>query len=248
MKMFPRSVAYSLGAHGLALAMLLIANANAVAPGRAPETIPFIRASLIYAMSAHSMGQGASALPIKATERKVRAENRAEEPRLSIPAVVGKAAPDAAETKGVRMETAGYVEGDVPVSLNPPSSGGNAVREIAGREGASGTRSGVGQPGEQEKAEAPQVALPRYLDASRPPYPWIARMKGYEGMVLLAVEVLTDGRAGRIRIKKSSGYALLDQSALNAVRDWRFEPARKSSTPLAMTVDIPVRFSLAESD
>jgi len=243
MKMFPRSVAYSLGAHGLALAMLLIANVNAVGPGQVPETVPFIRASLIYAMSSHRMDQGASALPVKAKDREVRADSRAEDPRLSISAAVGKAELHAADTTGVRMEAIGYVEGGVPVSLNPPSSGGHAVRERA-----SGTRSGVGRPGEQEKAEAPQVALPRYLDASHPPYPWIARMKGYEGMVLLAVEVLTDGRAGRIRIKKSSGYALLDQAALNTVRDWRFEPARESNTPMAMTVDIPVRFSLAESE
>ena len=74
----------------------------------------------------------------------------------------------------------------------------------------------------------------------------MARMRGYEGMVLLAVEVLTDGRAGEVRIKKSSGYALLDQSALNAVRAWRFEPARKMDIPLVMTVDIPIRFSLSE--
>ena len=90
------------------------------------------------------------------------------------------------------------------------------------------------------------MILPRYLNAARPSYPLMARMRGYEGMVLLAVQVLTDGRAGEVRIKKSSGYALLDQSALNAVRAWRFEPARKMGAPLVMTVDIPIRFSLSE--
>jgi protein TonB len=60
--------------------------------------------------------------------------------------------------------------------------------------------------------------------------------------------VTTDGRTGEVRVKQSSGYALLDRSALNAVRTWRFEPARKMNTPLAMTVDIPVRFSLKETD
>jgi protein TonB len=73
-------------------------------------------------------------------------------------------------------------------------------------------------------------------------------MRGYEGVVLLSVAVTEDGRAGEVRIKRSSGYALLDQSALGAVRRWRFEPARKMNAPIAMTVDIPVRFSLQVSD
>ena len=88
------------------------------------------------------------------------------------------------------------------------------------------------------------LAVPRYRENTHPVYPSIARMRGYEGIVLLSVEIFANGRVGRLNIKKSSGYAVLDRSALEAVRTWKFEPAKKADIPLTVTVDIPIRFSL----
>ena len=88
------------------------------------------------------------------------------------------------------------------------------------------------------------LAVPRYRENPRPVYPIIARVRGYEGVVLISAEVLADGRVGHVKVKRSSGYSILDQSALNAVRKWMFEPAKKMNTPLSMYVDIPLRFSL----
>ena len=88
------------------------------------------------------------------------------------------------------------------------------------------------------------LSVPRYRENTHPDYPSIARMRGYEGIVLLSVEIFANGRVGRLNIKKSSGYAVLDRSALEAVRTWKFEPAKKADIPLTVTVDIPIRFSL----
>lgn len=88
------------------------------------------------------------------------------------------------------------------------------------------------------------VVKPRYALTPSPPYPTAARTRGQEGLVLLTVEVLATGRTGQVLVKKSSGYTLLDQSAQNAVRSWRFEPAKRQHTPQSMTVDIPIRFSI----
>ncbi|HET6461927.1 MAG TPA: energy transducer TonB [Syntrophales bacterium] len=88
------------------------------------------------------------------------------------------------------------------------------------------------------------LAVPRYRENPRPVYPIIARVRGYEGLVLISAEVLADGRVGHVKVKRSSGYSILDQSALNAVRKWMFEPAKKMNIPLSMYVDIPLRFSL----
>jgi len=88
------------------------------------------------------------------------------------------------------------------------------------------------------------LAIPRYRENPHPAYPMIARIRGYEGIVLISAEVLADGHVGYVKLKKSSGYSVLDQSALNAVRKWIFEPARKMNTPLSTYVDIPLRFSL----
>ncbi len=87
-------------------------------------------------------------------------------------------------------------------------------------------------------------ALPRYLETPAPVYPREARLRGYEGLVLCSVEVLANGRVGQVRIKTSSGFDCLDRSARRAVRSWRFDPARSGVASRAMTVDIPIRFSL----
>ena len=83
-----------------------------------------------------------------------------------------------------------------------------------------------------------------YLNNPRPPYPLSAARQGAEGRVLLVAEVLPDGRAGRVSLEKSSGHALLDASAMNTVRSWRFTPARKDGVVTTQAVLIPIDFTL----
>jgi len=90
--------------------------------------------------------------------------------------------------------------------------------------------------------------MPRYRDNRPPAYPSAARQRGWEGDVLIAAEVRSDGRIGTARIKRSSGYASLDDSALEAVRAWRFEPARRMGSPVDAWVEIPIRFKLSPRD
>lgn len=49
-------------------------------------------------------------------------------------------------------------------------------------------------------------------------YPYVAQLRGWEGTVLLALNIETDGRLEGIRVVRSSGYAVLDDSALTALR------------------------------
>lgn len=88
------------------------------------------------------------------------------------------------------------------------------------------------------------IAYPIYKKNAPPVYPAIARMRGYEGVVLLSAEVLPDGRVGNMKIRKSSGYAILDRSAMEAVKPWKFEPAKKSGNPFTVWVDLPIKFIL----
>ena len=85
-----------------------------------------------------------------------------------------------------------------------------------------------------------------YLNNPRPAYPLLAIRQGAQGEVLLLVEVLPDGRAGRIELEKLSGHAMLDAAAMNAVRAWRFTPARKDGLLTTQTVRIPIHFNLKE--
>jgi protein TonB len=47
-----------------------------------------------------------------------------------------------------------------------------------------------------------------------------------------------------VRIKESSGHRILDQAAMSSVRKWVFEPGRRNGLRIAMTVLVPVRFTL----
>jgi protein TonB len=87
-----------------------------------------------------------------------------------------------------------------------------------------------------------------YRDNPAPPYPGPARRRGHEGTVYLAVEVLAGGTTGRIRVERSSGHPILDDAALQAVREWRFEPAMKNGIPVASWVEVPIRFVLGSPE
>jgi TonB family protein len=88
------------------------------------------------------------------------------------------------------------------------------------------------------------IAYPLYKENTPPVYPEIARVHGYEGIVLVSAEILPDGRVGNMKIRKSSGYAILDQSAIEAVKPWKFEPAKKSGNPFTVWVELPIKFIL----
>ena len=85
-----------------------------------------------------------------------------------------------------------------------------------------------------------------YLNNPRPAYPLVAIREGAQGQVLLLVEVLTDGRAGRIDLEKSSGHAALDAAAINAVRAWRFNPARQDGLLATQTLSNPNQFNMKD--
>jgi protein TonB len=85
-----------------------------------------------------------------------------------------------------------------------------------------------------------------YLDNPRPLYPALSKRTGEQGRTLLRVHVTVDGRAAEVQIKTSSGSERLDQSALNAVRQWRFVPARRGEEAVAAWVLVPISFNLKE--
>lgn len=115
----------------------------------------------------------------------------------------------------------------------------SATREHANNTDGYGTNINAGKASNSDT-----IAYPLYRKNTPPLYPAIARIRGYEGVVLLSAEILPNGRVGNIKIRKSSGYAILDQSAIEAVRPWQFEPAKKSGNPFTVWVDLPIKFIL----
>ncbi len=83
-----------------------------------------------------------------------------------------------------------------------------------------------------------------YLHNPAPEYPGMSRRRGEQGRLTLKVVVNTNGDAESVQLDKSSGFELLDKAALNAVKNWKFIPAKSNHQPVAGTVIVPVRFSL----
>ncbi len=84
----------------------------------------------------------------------------------------------------------------------------------------------------------------RLGDNPRPDYPRSAREAGWEGTVMLRVEVLDNGAAGAVAIHRSCGHEVLDQAALLAVQKWKFTPAMDGAFPVRSVVYLPVQFDL----
>ncbi|MBI3332611.1 MAG: energy transducer TonB [Candidatus Omnitrophica bacterium] len=81
-----------------------------------------------------------------------------------------------------------------------------------------------------------------------PRYPWLARIQGWEGTVVLRVLVTPAGQAGSVQVARSSGYPSLDEAALAAIRRWSFLPARKQGQAVGSPMEIPVRFQLSKEE
>jgi periplasmic protein TonB len=86
----------------------------------------------------------------------------------------------------------------------------------------------------------------RYLYTPHPPYPPQARALRQQGVVVIEAEINPSGRVANASILRSSGFRVLDEAALAAVRAWTFEPAREAGIPVAVRAEIPVRFSLSD--
>ncbi len=77
-----------------------------------------------------------------------------------------------------------------------------------------------------------------------PHYPEAARREGVEGTVTLRFEVLENGKVGSVQVQQSAGRADMDRAAVEAIRTWLFEPARRGKEAVAVWVTLPVRFEL----
>jgi periplasmic protein TonB len=83
-----------------------------------------------------------------------------------------------------------------------------------------------------------------YLHNPKPEYPALARSRSWTGKVLLRVQVTAEGECGSVSVHQSSGHEVLDDAALDAVKQWRFVPAKRGETPVASSVIVPINFNL----
>ena len=85
---------------------------------------------------------------------------------------------------------------------------------------------------------------PEYFKNPPPEYPAEARRLRQEGIVWLRVHVTNRGHPDRVSILRSSGFALLDAAAVDAVQTWDFNPAQLGETLVEAEIDFPIQFRL----
>jgi len=136
-------------------------------------------------------------------------------------------------------------------ALGPPSNGpgsGGGIGSGGGGGVGSGSGPGVG-PGSGGGIGGGVyrigggVSAPRILYAPDPEYSEEARKAKYQGTVVLLAVIGPDGRPREVRVQRSLGMGL-DDKAVEAIRKWRFEPARKDGVPVAVEVHVEVNFHL----
>ena len=97
-------------------------------------------------------------------------------------------------------------------------------------------------PTQVRAAQLPE--LPRKIVDVHPLYPDIARVAHVEGTVVLEAVLDTSGHVTQLRVLRS--VPLLDQAALDAVRQWRYTPSLYYGRPVSVLMTITVRFTLQQ--
>jgi len=83
-----------------------------------------------------------------------------------------------------------------------------------------------------------------YLDNPAPVYPAMSHRMEESGKTVLRVYVESNGRPSQILVKASSGSPRLDQAAQDAVRRWKFVPARRGDEAVGAWVLVPIDFNI----
>ena len=87
------------------------------------------------------------------------------------------------------------------------------------------------------------VSAPKAIYSPDPEYSEEARKAKYQGTCVLWLIVGPDGRPRDIKVSRTLGLGL-DEKAVEAVKNWRFEPAQKDGKPVSVQINVEVSFRL----
>lgn len=149
-------------------------------------------------------------------------------PVAAKPAAVSRPVPAPAATGAAVAAASTPAAAEIAAAAGPPAPPASAVQAPP-----------AAQAGDPDRPAAA-------VQQPRPFYPRVARQRGWQGMVVLRVAVDETGHPCEVAVRDSSGHAVLDEAALDAVRQWRFAPARQGGRLITAAIDVPVRFSLTE--
>jgi periplasmic protein TonB len=236
-----RFAAISLGLHAVLLAGLLIWFGRGSRPGDAPD-----KEGTVELVMVEAQGVG----PPTAPPQPAPEASETKPPEGPAPAIPPP--PQAVES----------ADADEPLPLPPPSPPDTPSPEPVQ---PSVPTPPVPAPPVQEAMQAPDIKLPgndsetnaivignRVIPASiddksrnkEPVYPPDAVRRAEQGAVILLIHVSPEGLASGVDVLESSGHAVLDRAARDAVAAWRFRPAVKDGQPIPFDMPMRVTFQL----
>ncbi|MBA3296547.1 MAG: energy transducer TonB, partial [Acidobacteria bacterium] len=167
------------------------------------------------------------------------AQRPAVTPQVIAPVVM--ASSDSRDHAGVPAAAAADSDGHGSGSGGGAGTGqGTGLGEGTGAGIGPGTGGGTGggpyRPGSG-------ITAPQIVREVKPDYTDDARRRGVEGDVVLEIVVRKDGSVGDVQVLQGLGGGL-DRRAIDAVRQWRFSPAKRYGTPVDVMVEVAVEFKL----
>jgi periplasmic protein TonB len=140
----------------------------------------------------------------------------------------------------------GSLETTAPPSTSQGSGNGGGAGSGGGTGTGEGTGPGIGPGSGGGTGGGPYrpgsgIVAPELTREVKPDYTEEARRRNITGEVVLEIVVRADGRVGTVRVLHGLG-AGLDERAVDAVRQWRFNPARRLGTPVDVLVEVAVEF------
>ena len=260
-------LAVSAAAHVLAVGMLLAITARTsskVVPLKpVPHETAALSVSRIVFLSAPGPGGGGGGGGNRRSDPMRRAE-RVGHDRATLPvapplSTLGRVADvptpaqqillDARSLASGVIERIGAVEGGVDFSSSQGPGSGGGVGDGHGTGLGSGRGPGLGPGvgggmGGGVYRPGSGVTPPTLVSEVKPSYTNDALLRKIQGSVLLELIVRRDGHPTDVRVARSLDRGGLDEQAVEAVRQWRFNPGRLAGTPVDVLVTVVIDFSI----
>lgn len=136
---------------------------------------------------------------------------------------------------------------EISIEIPMDSGPSTAISNVTSERPVAAPPPPVAKPVEKQVVKTLPSTQGKGARITQPEYPPASRRAGEEGTVQLAVFVLESGRAGEIKVAKSSGFPKLDEAAVKEVqRNWRFVPGKEDGKPVSMWHTFAVTFRLTD--
>ena len=238
------SQALSLALHAAGLSIVLFLTARSSPKQPAPlSKEPILIAPLRFRPAmAHSGGSNDTPLPARRGQpppkstRQFVSPAAVDRPHLPIPITVDFDSPT--------IDISAASIGDPTSALLTASFGDRHGVGTGERPGGRGLGpSDSGSPVIDPNSHAHSITRPVLLYRVDPEFSEEARKAKHQGVVVLAIEVDTNGQARNLRVIQGLGLGL-DEKAIEAVSRWRFRPGMEDGRPVVMAATIEVNFRL----